>query len=192
MDLGQAIRDFDFILHLREPNSAIQNRERVDRVAQFNDCFDTRGFPIKYRAFVKPPSLDSDLLMSFINRHLPKKLAWSRSERRRRQQDYNNNEKPLEYSTETRFLASVVITFMAASWLIVPIVIMTIPQTVSRAWDLSTMSIAIVLFGGFAAVVAGPQSSTKDVIAATAAYTAVLVIFYGNIVDNKKGTLGSP
>ncbi|KUJ15956.1 uncharacterized protein LY89DRAFT_735098 [Mollisia scopiformis] len=105
----QAIRDFDFILRHREPNEAIQTEEKQDRVAKFRNHLREQGFPNTYRAFVKPVSLNSDLLLAFISNRLPKKLAWSRSERRRRSEEYNHDGKPLEYSTETRFLASVII-----------------------------------------------------------------------------------
>jgi len=91
---------------------------------------------------------------------------------------------PLDFSAWTRFLAGIVITAFAAAWLVVPIVIMTFPATADdRAWDIVTLTIAIVLFGAFVAAIVPPQSNTKDVIAATAAYAAVLVVFYGNTID---------
>jgi len=135
--------------------------------------------------------------MRFISDHLPKALAWSTKEKKQRPDEYTSNEadgsdkdgkddKPLpnEFSATTRFLARIIVTFFAASWLIVPIVIMTVPPTANdRAWDIITLTIAIVLFSAFAAAVVEPQSTTKDVITATAAYAAVLVVFYGNTID---------
>jgi H+/gluconate symporter-like permease len=42
-------------------------------------------------------------------------------------------------------------------WLVVPIVLMTIPRLVGQAWNLSVLTVAIILFGGFAAFFMGPQ-----------------------------------
>jgi hypothetical protein len=60
---------------------------------------------------------------------------------------------------------------------------MTIPRVAGKAWDLSTMSLAIVLFAGFAAWHFGLEPSSRDVIAAAAAYATVLAVLYGNIVN---------
>ncbi|KAH7141676.1 hypothetical protein EDB81DRAFT_857510 [Dactylonectria macrodidyma] len=179
----QALKDFDYVLQMKEPNALIQKQEYRNRVRQLYDY--PRGFSKNYRTFTAPASLDSDFLTRFISDHLPPWAAWSNNEKNTRSDEYaTGGAKPLEYSTETRILASVIITLLAASWLIVPIVIMTIPGSASVAWNLTTMAIAIVLFGGFVAVVVGPNSSTKDVITATAAYAAVLVVFYGNITNS--------
>lgn len=172
---------------LRIPVGEVEENEWHRRLDYFGE---PAGIQTHYKAFDKPPSFDTDALMKFISDHLPAWAAWSRAEKKRRLDEFQTGTdkgqkpKPLEYSMTTRFLASVVITFFAASWLIVPIVIMTIPpQSAGRAWDLVVLSIAIVLFGGFAAIAVGPVSNTKDVVAATAAYAAVLVVFYGNIVS---------
>jgi hypothetical protein len=46
------------------------------------------------------------------------------------------------------------------------------------------MSIAILVFGACAALFFGQEPNTRDVVASTAAYAAVFVVFYGNIVNS--------
>jgi hydrogenase-4 membrane subunit HyfE len=73
------------------------------------------------------------------------------------------------------------VAFTASASVVVPIVIMTVPSS-SKTKDLIVLSVAVIIFGVSVSWIL--QSRNMDTLAATAACAAVLVVFYGNVVNN--------
>lgn len=138
----------------------------------------------EYKTFLTPYFQQPDRLLDFMRKHLPESCIWADRQAQKDVENYSIGEHPKGYSVSVKLIASLIITLAASLWLIVPVVLMTIPKTVSVAWNLSTLAIAIALFGGFSSVLIGPEPTTRDVVGATAAYAAVLVVFYGNILTS--------
>ncbi|ORY18342.1 hypothetical protein BCR34DRAFT_596280 [Clohesyomyces aquaticus] len=181
----QAVQDFDYFHNLREVNRDLADKERRDREGEFGEFLSTE-IPTPNKTLPKHDGSQSDLMLNWIREHLWKTLAWSRKERKDRLNAFVTGEKPDQFSLPTRLLTSMIIALGAGIFFVVPTVLLTIPKTVSRAWDLSTISVAILIFGACAALFFGPEPNTKDVVASTAAYAAVLVVFYGNLINNEQ------
>lgn len=131
-DLVCVLRDLEFIKNLKRVYLEGQLDEKKYREQRFGAYLKAEDgsaarFANDYVTFRKPNLVHSDRLMEFLSRNLPKRLAWSRSERLIRRAAFDADGKPLEFSLETRFITCVFITILAAARLITPIVLMTIP-----------------------------------------------------------------
>lgn len=140
------------------------------------------GFLLNMLNFRIPTlSTKPDILREILRQNLPRHLAWSKEKRMKKQKEYFNNKKPKGYFWWTNWIARNAVAFSGAAWLVVPIIIMTVPDT-SKCKFLGVLIGATLLFGYSLASV---NNSLKDqeILAATAAYAAVLVVFYGNVTD---------
>jgi VIT1/CCC1 family predicted Fe2+/Mn2+ transporter len=179
------VQDFDYLHHLKDVNKVLVEREYLDRARKFLSFLKAETFPrTRYKTFERRQATQPDLLLNWLRAHLWKKLSWSKEEKVARRHAYISGEDPQQFSLPTRLITSLTIAVGSAAFFVIPTVLMTLPETVSIAWSLTTMSLAILVFGACAALFMGPEPNTQDVVGATAAYAAVLVVFYGNIVNN--------
>ncbi|KAJ5732842.1 hypothetical protein N7533_013289 [Penicillium manginii] len=102
-------------------------------------------------------------------------------ERKQHQGEYWNYEKPKRYSRWTDALARTFVAFIAAAWLIVPIIIMTVPDT--SKWKILGVLIGATSLFGLSLAAFGTSFKDQEILVATAAYAAVLVVFYGNVTN---------
>jgi hypothetical protein len=183
--LVQALRDMEYMYRLEKVSPDIQRRTQGQLVNAFHTHIPKEGFNTSYLCF--PNALASrqpDLLRELMRKYLHHRLTWSAEERAKNQEGYYNKNVPEGYSATVDWLARISVALLAAAWVIVPIVIMTVPFG-SKARDLTTLSIAVVLFGASVSWVL--KTRNQDTLAATAAYAAVLVVFYGNVVGPGNG-----
>lgn len=165
-----------------ERQMRIQIQERQARSTQF-PTMPAESFSTLYLAIPKRVSKPVDFMLflrKVIHKCLPDVLASSGFGL-----SLSNRfipRAPKEDSSLVKWLARLIIALAAGAWLIVPIVIMTVPHG-SKTKDLVTMSVAIVLFGMTVAWVVGSEPKPLNIVTATAAYAAVLVVFYGNVIS---------
>lgn len=136
------------------------------------------GFPDAFLA-----SRQEDVIREFLRNNLHRNLAWPKDERKQKQTEYFQREPPDGYSSWVNLGARLLVAFAAAAWLIVPIIIMTVPSASSKTKDLIVLSVATILFGVALSSTYKSTLKDQDILAATAAYAAVLVVFYGNLVN---------
>lgn len=167
-----------------ERRMGIQIQERTARTTYF-PSMPAGSFSTLYLALSKQASKPVDFMLclrKLIHKCLPNCLASAGLG-----SGFSNQfipRTPKEDSSFVKWLARLIIALAAGAWLIVPIVIMTVPDG-SKTKDLVTMSVAIVLFGMTVAWVVGSEPKPQDIVTATAAYAAVLVVFYRNVVSGK-------
>ncbi|KAK1757520.1 hypothetical protein QBC47DRAFT_376246 [Echria macrotheca] len=94
-----------------------------------------------------------------------------------------------ELARKHAFVSRFVMALFGGIALIVPTVIMAKTQGINVS--LITTSVAVVLFG-IALAFGATDSTGKDVLAATAAYTAVLVVFVGTSLSGGAATTADP
>jgi len=90
-----------------------------------------------------------------------------------------------KHASASRFIMA----FFGGVALIVPTVIMSKVEGINVS--LIVTSVAVLIFGYLVALL-GKDSSGKDVLAATAAYTAVLVVFVGTSLAGKDEAPAAP
>lgn len=182
----QAIRDMEYMYKLNPVTKDVQLRTQGRLENLFRDFIPPEAFRTGYLVFPNSSlaARESDLIREFMRKHLWYRLTWSDEEKGRRQEGYYAHEAPEGYSLTVDWLARIVVAFAAGASVVVPIVIMTVPSS-SKTKDLIVLSVAVIIFGVSVSWIL--QSRNMDTLAATAAYAAVLVVFYGNVV-NHNGT----
>jgi len=179
----QAIRDMEYMYKLNSVTKDVQLRTQGRLENLFRDLIPPEAFRTGYLVFPNS-SLAArvpDLIREFMRKHLWYRLTWSDEEKGRRPEGYYAHEAPEGYSSTVDWLARIVVAFAAGASVVVPIVIMTVPSS-SKTKDLIVLSVAVIIFGVSVSWIL--QSRNMDTLAATAAYAAVLVVFYGNVVNN--------
>ena len=121
-------------------------------------------------------TVPSDPLRDALKRVLPKTLTYTRREIERRKEEYLDGCPPEEVSPFVDSLARFMVAFVAGAALVVPMLVMSLPN-VSLAKSLVTVSGALVLFAGGFSV--GLRANNTETMMATATYAAVLVVFVG-------------
>ena len=108
----------------------------------------------------------------FLQAHLPNWLSQSNSEKTNEPAYFTKRILP---TMSVRFIASMILSLCSGASIIVPMVIMSFNGSTTKS--LVTVSVAVVLFGFVLAAVV--KVSSGNLIAATATYAAVLVVFVG-------------
>ena len=106
---------------------------------------------------------------------LPSKLTYSSEERTSRDLDYALHNPPLYLSPFVDRFAQFLLALLRGGSLIIPMLIMSIHA--SKTKSLITVSVATSIFSFVLSVALRLQNN--DVLAATAPYAAVLVVFIG-------------
>ena len=122
----------------------------------------------------------SDPLRRWLGRILPHSLRWTEEEANVRDNHYSNRKiTPEIVSPFVDRLARFIVAMTGGLSLVVPMLIMSIPQGSTRS--LVTTSVAVVFFAGVISV--GFNASNGETLGITAAYAAVLVVFVGTSVQ---------
>lgn len=124
-----------------------------------------------------------DPLRQMLMQHLPSWLAFSQQEKAERSKEYNEGKRPKEVSTPVDRLARFLIALTGGSFLIVPMVIMSLNP--SQTKSLVTVSLAVLLFTILLSF--GIRVSNVETLVATATYADVLVVFVGTSNGNSGG-----
>lgn len=179
IDLVQAIRDFEYFQQLPVCDPAEGVGYRNDLTDAFDDLATDAADPYntEYRylePFFKAARVDP--LRDILRRRLPRSLAYSSEERDHNIVNYYKSKRPpTNVSPFVDRLARFIIAFASGTSLIVPMIIMSLNQSLTKS--LITTSVAVVLLAAFLSFVI--RSSNAETIVATAAYAAVLVVFIG-------------
>ena len=141
---------------------------------------------IKFNITTQPKTLprranaSSDPLRRWLGRILPHSLRWAFEEFQNRRASYRDRSITPEITSPfVDRLARFIVAITGGLSLVIPMLIMTIPQGSTRS--LVTTSVAVVLFAGIISV--GFSASNGETLGITAAYAAVLVVFVGTSVQ---------
>lgn len=115
-------------------------------------------------------------LRDVLKRILPKSLTYTKQEITRRIDEYLHGHPPEEVSTFVDNIARFIVAFAAGAALVVPMLIMRLPD-VSLSKSLITVSSALILFAAGLSI--GLKANNTETMVATATYAAVLVVFVG-------------
>ncbi|MBE7180401.1 MAG: hypothetical protein INR71_04175 [Terriglobus roseus] len=129
-----------------------------------------------YGCFKDPSSLTSDPLRDLLKEKLPLSLTYTQREARARSAEYAARVAPEHVSPFVDRLARFLVAVLGGSSLVVPMLIMRLPN-VTLAKSLVATSIAVLSFAGVLSV--GFRATNTETIIATATYAAVLVVFVG-------------
>jgi hypothetical protein len=168
--IATALRDYDYVRKMDRCSS----KEETKHWDAFAEVFpELSGVAMIYRSLEDDGSLD--ILRKVLRIHLPPWLSYDTRERLDRVEGYYiHREPPNIISTFVDGLARFIIAFVTGVSLIVPMVVMSLHKSLTKS--LVTTSVAVFLFAVFASLI---QAQNSDIVAATAAYAAVLVVFVG-------------
>ncbi|KAK4164446.1 hypothetical protein QBC43DRAFT_353395 [Cladorrhinum sp. PSN259] len=114
-----------------------------------------------------------DPLRQFFMRRFPRQLSFSAHEKKERRKEYLEGESPIQVSPAVDTAARFIIALAGGAFVVVPMIIMSIDQTLDTS--LITVSSAIVIFALLVSM--GIRVSNFETLVATATYAAVLVVF---------------
>jgi hypothetical protein len=168
--IATAIRDYDYVKKKSRCNSEKEKRHWN----AFNGFFPgIKHDDIVYRSF--EDDTNTDVLRDGLRRRLHRALSYSKQERLEQVEEYYiHKSAPDRISILVHGLARFIIAFISGASLIVPMVVMSLHKSLTKS--LITTSIAVLLFAAFASLI---QAQNSEIITATAAYAAVLVVFVG-------------
>ena len=165
-----AIRDYEYMSNL-VPLSEADRQERLTTLHSHFQLPTDRYNSDKYLRLPDP----QDELRKFLMRSLPPKLAYSKDEKETRKDDYFLGRTPVHVSEAVDRIAQFLLALIDGASLIVPMLIMSIHSLNKKS--LITVSVATFVFSFVLSMALKLQNN--DVLAATAAYAAVLVVFVG-------------
>jgi VIT1/CCC1 family predicted Fe2+/Mn2+ transporter len=174
--LVNAIRDYDYVQNMgtySEKDAAELQRGLKNA---FGEIFLKSNKPYKTRyRFLKEDQLDGlDVIHWCLRKILPRSWSYSKEEKRRRVSEYYIDKKsPSGSSDFVDGCARFFVALASGASLIVPMVIMTLNKSKTRS--LVTTSVAVLLVAIFVSF--GIKAKNSDIIQATVAYAAVLVVF---------------
>lgn len=116
-----------------------------------------------------------DPVRALLSRILPKRITYTKAEKRERIEEYVKGEPPETVSPLVDKLARFLVALVGGASLVLPMLIMSLPQNLVKS--LVTVSIAVTLFAMLLSV--GVRASNAETLVATATYAAVLVVFVG-------------
>lgn len=133
------------------------------------------------KAFKQTSITPIDSLRRWLRDHLPNRITVSAEEakRRNRYEDLDGLP-PKEISPKVEKIARFIIGVCGGLSLIVPMLLMRIQENLIKS--LITTSVAVVLFAATTSMIF--KANDVETLAATAAYTAVLVVFVGTSSGN--------
>lgn len=149
---------------------------RLDTEQAFEEVGALPDDPGAYVRFKDLNTMPTDPLRDALKWMLPKTLTYTRRESKRRQAEYLKGCPPEEVSPFVDSLARFMVAFAAGAALVVPMLVMSLPD-VSLTKSLITVSSALVLFAGVLSI--GLRANNTETMMATATYAAVLVVFVG-------------
>jgi len=126
-------------------------------------------------------------LRQTLMQYLPPWLTYSNEEKGERKKEYAEGKVPRAVSTPVDRLARFLVALAGGSFLIVPMVIMSL--NTSQTKSLVTVSLSVLLFVLVLSFVV--RVSNVETLVATATYAAVLVVFVGTSNANTAGDTGS-
>jgi len=172
--LVTAIRDYDYTQKMGFCSKTDAEKIQNDLKDAFGEILSNEPYTTTYR-ILKDDRLDGlGLLHDGLRKWLPRYLSYSAEEKRRRVSEYYiDKQPPTGISGFVDRSARFVIALASGASLIVPMVIMSIDKSLRKS--LITTSVAVLLFAAFISFVIKVKNS--DIITATAAYAAVLVVF---------------
>lgn len=174
---ANAIRDYEYLTRLTPITGSQARRGRLDLERVFGD--ETYHFTDEghgYRRFADPSLLPTDSVRDLLKRYLPRAVAYTKYDILNRTDEYFAGEPPEQVSDFVDRLARFLVAFLGGAMLIVPMMIMRLPE-VTIVKSLVTSSISVLLFAGALSVFF--KASNTDTMVATATYAAVLVVFVG-------------
>ena len=175
--LVNAIRDYDYVQNMgsHSEKDAAKLQSRLETTFIEIAAHPNKPYKTGYR-FLKDDQLDGlDGIHWLLKKLLPRSWSYSKEEKRRRVSDYYIDKKsPSGTSVLVDGLARFLIATASGASLIVPMVVMSLHKSLTKS--LITTSVAVLLFAVFASLI---QAQNSEIITATAAYAAVLVVFVG-------------
>jgi VIT1/CCC1 family predicted Fe2+/Mn2+ transporter len=114
-------------------------------------------------------------LRQTLMHYLPPWLTYSHEEKAERKKEYSEGKVPRAVSTPVDRLARFLVALTGGSFLIVPMVIMSL--NTSQTKSLVTVSLSVLLFVLILSFIV--RVSNVETLVATATYAAVLVVFVG-------------
>ncbi len=153
---------------------------RRDLTAAFPSIADLSGDPYNSRyCALQPiphPNIVPDPLRRFLKSYLPKRLTYTDEEMYSHIDEYIAGKPPASVSPFIDKLARFIISFTGGASLVVPMLIMTLPNQHTTK-SLVVTSVAVTLFAGVMSLIL--KASNAETLVATATYAAVLVVFVG-------------
>ncbi|AEO67906.1 uncharacterized protein THITE_2117075 [Thermothielavioides terrestris NRRL 8126] len=185
-DYATAIRDYKELRNKR----SVPKKEMRKRRLLLQRYFASHGlgvddFHSHYSYFSEDVDAHAkiDPLRQALMRRLPTWFTFSQHEKAERKKEYSEGKRPKEVSAPVDRLARFLIAFTGGSFLIVPMVIMSLDP--SQTKSLITVSLAVLLF--ILLLSFGIRVSNVETLVATATYAAVLVVFVGTSSGNTGG-----
>ncbi|KAF2998092.1 hypothetical protein E8E14_003927 [Neopestalotiopsis sp. 37M] len=175
-DYANAIRDYQYIRNLAPITGSEAYIERLDLEQAFPELGDITHDARGYRRLPSDSAIPTDPLRDFLKGLLPPSVTYSRSEKKRRSDEYLAKQPPEEVVPIVDRLARFIVAFLGGSSLVVPMLIMRLPG-LTLAKSLITVSVAVLIFAIAMSILF--RASNIDTMAATATYAAVLVVFVG-------------
>jgi hypothetical protein len=176
--LVTAIQDYEYTQKMGNCSKRDEERIRNELTIAFKDIASLPHEPYKtsYR-LIKDAELDGlDIVHDALRICLPRYWSYSEEEKRRRVYDYYIEKKsPSGISGFVDRAALFLIGIFSGASLIGPMIIMSLDKSLNKS--LITTSVAVTLFAAFISLVI--KAKKTDIISATAAYAAVLVVFVG-------------
>lgn len=174
---ANAIRDYEYLTGLPPITGSQAKRGRLDLERAFgDDSYQFTDESLGYRRLPDPSLLPTDNLRELLKRHLPRSVTYTRYDTDTRLSEYFNGKPPEQVSVFVDRLARFLVAFLGGAMLIVPMMIMRLPE-VTIVKSLVTASISVLVFAGALSVFF--KASNTDTMVATATYAAVLVVFVG-------------
>jgi hypothetical protein len=131
--------------------------------------------PFNSGLYLRLKGKSQDELRTFLMTWLPRRLAYGDDEETKQKQQYSDHKPPLQLSGIVDRLAQFILALIGGGSLIVPVLIMS--SHASKTKSLITVSVVTFIFSLLLAMAL--RLGNHDVLAATAAYAAFLVVFVG-------------
>lgn len=127
--------------------------------------------------YLRPDNLiQTDPLRDFLKKFLPRSWSYTKSEMKRRTDEYLDGKPSEEVSPLVDRIARFTVALMGGFSLVVPMLVMRLPVVILSK-SIITTSVSVILFAAALSVML--RASNTETIAATATYAAVLVVFVG-------------
>ena len=127
------------------------------------------------KTWPEQPAFSYDPLRRWLMRILPRSFSYNITERERRTVKYRLGKPPNQLSPFVDKLARFIVAITGGLPLVVPMLIMRLGEGLTRS--LVTVSVVVVLFSALTSLMF--KASNVETWAATATYTAMLVVFIG-------------
>ena len=186
---AEAIRDYEYIRSL----DCLSEGQRDKRQQQFETFFSQTAKSViegvepftteNYRCLNLSNTRPlSDDLREWLRKHLWVQVSWSNEEKRANNTAYLDGLAPRKLSVGAERLARFLVAMVGALFLLVPMYIMSIHQSLTK--NLLTTTAAVLLFATTCSITL--RTSNDQTLGATGGYAAVLVVFVGLTLDKSE------